>query len=116
MQLKELLKFLGLKIRTIRKEKGLSQERLAEMANLHPTYISNIEQGKVNASVYSYYMISKALDVPFPSLVDTGKNKKEKEMAIELAGFFETLKKLEDKKRVVFMATVKEILSSFIKL
>lgn len=116
MQLKELLKFLGLKIRTIRKEKGLSQERLAEMANLHPTYISNIEQGKVNASIYSYYMIAKALDFPFPDLVDIPKDNGAKKIAIEMAGFIEALKKLEDQKRTIFMATVKEILSSFLKL
>jgi transcriptional regulator with XRE-family HTH domain len=111
MQLRELLKFLGLKIRTIRKEKGLSQERLAEMANLHPTYISNIEQGKVNASLYSYYMIARALKVTLGELVDLPKDDTKRKIAVEVAGFLETLKKLDNKKRTLLMNTMKELIS-----
>ena len=65
MNSNELLKILGGKIRTIRRSKDISQEKLAELAGLHPTYISNIEQGKVNAPIYSYHMIAEALDIQF---------------------------------------------------
>ncbi|MFV1951069.1 MAG: helix-turn-helix domain-containing protein [Nitrospinota bacterium] len=44
---------LGEKIRAIRKAKKISQETLAELSGLHPTYISDIERGKVNASVHT---------------------------------------------------------------
>jgi hypothetical protein len=38
-------KELGANIRTFRKKAGLSQERLAEKAELHPVYISQVECG-----------------------------------------------------------------------
>lgn len=70
MNSNEVLKLLGKKIRAVRKTKKLSQEKLAEMAGLHPTYISNIEQGKVNASIYSYYMVAKALNIQISDIVN----------------------------------------------
>jgi transcriptional regulator with XRE-family HTH domain len=43
MDSEELLKLLGERIRTIRKARKISQERLAEISGLHPPYISDIE-------------------------------------------------------------------------
>lgn len=36
-----------------RNVRGLSQEQLAETAELHHTFIGNVKRGKVNASAYS---------------------------------------------------------------
>jgi predicted transcriptional regulator len=38
-------KELGANVRSFRKKAALSQERLAEMADLHPAYISQVERG-----------------------------------------------------------------------
>ena len=43
----------GLAVRREREAKGLTQERLAERADLDPTYISGIERGVRNASLLS---------------------------------------------------------------
>ena len=43
-----LNKELGLRIRNYRKQKKLSQEQLAEMCGLHPTYIGQVERGEKN--------------------------------------------------------------------
>ena len=59
----ELLKIIGERIRTVRKVQKISQERLAELSGLHPTYISDIERGKVNASLYTFYMISMSTNI-----------------------------------------------------
>jgi transcriptional regulator with XRE-family HTH domain len=54
---------LGQSIRLRRLALGLSQEKLAEAAGLHWTYISSIERGKRNVSLVNIVKIAKALGV-----------------------------------------------------
>ena len=56
---------VGNRIRTFRKQKGLSQEILAEKANLHPTYVSQIERGVKNISIDTMERVLSALGVSF---------------------------------------------------
>ncbi len=44
---RELLAIIGGIVRSKRKKQKISQERLAELADLHPTYISEIERGRL---------------------------------------------------------------------
>jgi transcriptional regulator with XRE-family HTH domain len=44
----------------MRREASLSQEQLAEMAEVHPTYVSRIERGVVNPSILVLQRIAKA--------------------------------------------------------
>lgn len=44
----DIVKEVGFKIRTLREEKGLSQEKLAALADLHRAYIDQIERGEKN--------------------------------------------------------------------
>ncbi|MCP4607161.1 MAG: helix-turn-helix transcriptional regulator [Planctomycetes bacterium] len=66
----EINKEVGLNIRKIREDKGLSQEKLAALADLHRTYIGQIERGEKNVSLESLEKIAKALDVDIRVLVD----------------------------------------------
>jgi transcriptional regulator with XRE-family HTH domain len=50
-------------LRRIRKEIGLSQEELADRANLHRTYISSIERAKRNLSLENIFLLAKALGI-----------------------------------------------------
>ena len=50
-------------IRKIREGKGLSQEKLADMAELHRTYISSVERGERNVTVDSLERLADALNV-----------------------------------------------------
>lgn len=58
-----LLIKLGFNIRKIRENKGLSQEKLAEISNLHRTYIGSIERGERNVSILSLQKITNALGI-----------------------------------------------------
>ena len=57
-----LIKF-GERVREIRKEKGLSQEKLAHKADLHRTYIGMIERAEKNITLINIEKIANALEV-----------------------------------------------------
>jgi transcriptional regulator with XRE-family HTH domain len=59
----KLVKTFGQKLRTLRKTKKLSQEKLAEKANLHPTYIGVIERGEQSATLDTVEKLAGALHV-----------------------------------------------------
>ncbi|PIZ62208.1 XRE family transcriptional regulator [Candidatus Roizmanbacteria bacterium CG_4_10_14_0_2_um_filter_39_13] len=53
----------GEKVRKVRKQKGLTQEELADRAGLHFTYIGQVERGKRNPSLINIHRIVKALHI-----------------------------------------------------
>lgn len=115
MDSRKLLKILGERIRTIRKAQRMSQERLAELSGLHPTYISNIEQGKVNASIYSFYMVVHALGIPFSELVSFPSGKTNKITENELAALLSQVRSLDRKKQAIFLSAAKGLLTGIAK-
>ncbi|MGN8133528.1 helix-turn-helix domain-containing protein [Paraburkholderia sp. 22099] len=56
-------------MRRIRKQKGLTQERVAEAAGLHPNYVSSVERAERNISICNIERIAIALDVTMAELV-----------------------------------------------
>ncbi len=58
-----LLHIFAKNVQAIRTSKGLSQEKLAELAELHRTYISAVEREKRNISIENIEKIASALDV-----------------------------------------------------
>ena len=54
---------VGFSIRKQREEIGLSQEKLAELAGLHRTYIGQVERGEKNLTLRSLERIAKALNI-----------------------------------------------------
>lgn len=63
-------KLIGDKIKAIRKEKGLTQEKLADRAQLTYQYIGAVERGTRNISMDSLERIISALDVDFSQLLN----------------------------------------------
>jgi transcriptional regulator with XRE-family HTH domain len=61
---------LGEKIRFYRKLNHLTQEKLAEKAELAPSYISDVERGLVNISVDAVQRIAKAFGIAIRDLFD----------------------------------------------
>ncbi len=54
-------KAFGETLRTVRQEKGLSQEALADLAGLHRNYISEIERGMSSPTLGALEQIADAL-------------------------------------------------------
>ncbi len=64
-----LLRTIGATIRTLRRERGLSQEALAALAQIDRSYMSSVERGLRNVSVLNVARIAVALDVPLRDLL-----------------------------------------------
>lgn len=63
-------KLFGNKVRSVRKERGWSQEELADACELDRTYIGGIERGERNVSIMNIAKIAQALGVKASSLID----------------------------------------------
>ena len=66
----EIAKFVGRRIRNYRTQQNLSQEKLAEMAGCHPTYIGQLERGEKNATLESVEKIASALNISLSRLFE----------------------------------------------
>jgi len=64
------LKILGEAIRHYRAKTGLTQEQLAEKADLHPVYIGKIERGEQWISLHALLRVSKAMGVKASTIID----------------------------------------------
>ena len=83
--MKEIKRVVGDRIRSLRKERRLSQEELGAKANLHYTYIGAVERGEKNCSITTLARIAQGLNVELEDLVRT------KETIIDLDRLKETI-------------------------
>ena len=65
------LKEIGTRIRESRKAKKLSQNELSEIVQVSPSYMSDIENGKVNISLEVFMRLTEALQVSADWLLRT---------------------------------------------
>ena len=68
MKDQDVKKRFGLVIKKWRGKTGISQDELAWRAELHRTYVSDIERGARNPSLQSIERLAKALNVSFSTL------------------------------------------------
>lgn len=61
---------IGNRIKELRKELGLSQEKLANNCELDRTYVASVENGKRNISIINLEKIVKALNVSLKDFFD----------------------------------------------
>lgn len=58
----------GNRLREVRRRRGISQEKLGDLAGLDRTYVSSVERGRNNISLLNIARLAKALDVPIAEL------------------------------------------------
>lgn len=61
---------VGNRIKELRKQMGLSQEKLANNCELDRTYLASVENGKRNISIINLEKIVKALNVTLKEFFD----------------------------------------------
>ena len=82
----EIAKFIGQRIRNYRTQQNLSQEKLAEMAGCHPTYIGQLEK------------IASALNIPLSRLFEKlDDNEQEDSIPLKCYEFVSAKTKAEQK-------------------
>ncbi|MCL4833394.1 MAG: helix-turn-helix domain-containing protein [Caldilineaceae bacterium] len=59
-----ILTDFGHRLKAIRSERGLTQEKLAELSGLHRTYVGAVERGERNISLKNIHALALALNVP----------------------------------------------------
>lgn len=70
----DIKKLLGRRIKELRRQKGLTQEKLAELINIDQRNLSNIECG-ITFPSRSLLALSKALNIELPQLFEFDHNK-----------------------------------------
>ncbi len=65
----DILKRFGLRVRKLRKAKGLSQEAFAADCGLDRTYMGGIERGERNVALRNIEKIAKALGITVSELM-----------------------------------------------
>lgn len=68
-QARKILSQFGDRVREARRDKGFSQEVLAERSGLHRTYIGTVERGERNPALVNLVRIADALEVDVSSLM-----------------------------------------------
>lgn len=67
---KDIEKRFGAKLAYVRKQKKLSQMRLAEIVDMNFNYIGQIERGEANVTIKTMRVLANALDVELKDLFD----------------------------------------------
>lgn len=116
VELSDLVKLVGAKIRLLRREKGLSQAELASMAGLQDTYLGGVERGTRNISMETLEKIIQALGVtPYEVFrlgdIDTDADVHEKIQVIEVHKALLVERSLEEVRMIQRIA--KDMLATF---
>jgi transcriptional regulator with XRE-family HTH domain len=97
----QLLLAVGAKVRSLRKERGLTLEQLSELSGLSTGIISQLERGKANPAFTSLVQLAHGLDIPVGQLfhvdehgspvVRKGERRRLDDHGIESSGVYELL-------------------------
>lgn len=89
---------IGQNIRKHRNIKQLSQEALAERADLTTNYLGQIERGEKNPTIYILEKITNSLDMPLSDLILESENIQNSSLSIEHLRIYEYLRKFSSEK------------------
>lgn len=98
----DLAKIVGQRIRNYRTQLGLSQEKLAELAGCHPTYIGQLERGEKNATLESIDKVASSLKISLSKLFENlgGESTNERNIPLECYEFL-LAKSQEEQEQII---------------
>lgn len=97
---------LGKRLRELRKRKGINQEKLAELVNVDPATISNIENGKNYPSLINLENILNILEISFAEAFDFEHKNTSKNLIKQINQLMESNPdKLEDFYKIIVALT-----------
>ena len=70
MEEKQLYQYIGKKIKFLREQKGLTQEKLAELSGISLDYLGKIEVCVNKPGLKSLFKIANALNIPIKAIFD----------------------------------------------
>lgn len=110
-----ILELVGERIRDYRKQKGLSQEQLAELCGFHFSYIGGVERGERNIALEGLNKIALALNIEIKLFFEfntpiSNVNIDEKDIALE------EISVILRNKDANYIRDIKKIISNIIKL
>jgi len=108
----DILKYIGKKITSLRKSRGMTQEELGDKAGLHWTYIGGVERGEKNLTIKSLEKIARALNVSLKDLLSPVKltsPKTEKEKL--LSEITRILQRQKEKDLHLILKVIKDVLN-----
>lgn len=71
MTKRQVLKAFGKRVRELRRERGWTQEELAEAADLHENYVSRLETGEQEPGLFVILRLSAAFSIGAGDLLTT---------------------------------------------
>ena len=86
----EIKTLIGKRIKELRRSKYLSQEQLAEKADINSKYLSRMERGTENPTLDMLMKLSNALEVEMWEMFDFGHVKSHKELKNSLQSILKT--------------------------
>ena len=98
----EITRRIGQKIRAERKKAGLTQEELAERADVHYTFIGAAERGETNLTIKTLIRVAEALETPIEFFLKSAESESKPritEKDAELAQLVKLLRK-HDARRI----------------
>jgi transcriptional regulator with XRE-family HTH domain len=93
----EAKKLIGLRIKSLRRSEGLSQEELAERMGISSKYLSSIERGKENPTLDTLIRLANALKIEPSEIFNFSHEGKSKR---DLIKFITTLLKTNDEEKL----------------
>ena len=109
--MENIYKKLGKRIRTIRLQNKLSQEKLAELADLNVSFVSQIEHGATKFSLNTINKISDALDISLAELFDFTRKPKIKKEDMLVKYLYKLINSANKKDRKTIIEINKKLLS-----
>ena len=107
--MKNTKELLGARIKEMRKARGLTQERLAEMVDIEQKHVSRIELGKNYPTIDRLEKLAEALNVPLTGFFDFLHLENDGERAMNIE---EMLKELDKDSRKMAYKMIKAIINT----